>query len=570
MGNRVKKTTDEEIISYQYALGTLRKEIHQDKATESVLFYLLYCPWGFEKVIPASGEDPEVVTPYYYIFDQAGLVKAITDDEGTILESYEYSPYGELLTTPTITQYRFVSGREECIWDPETKLYYMHARYYDAVTGRFLSKDSVRGSLTAPVSLNRYTYCQNDPITLADPSGNSPFNTGLLERKVDPADQNLNVGDSCITEMANKDLGFTPITRQNDQCYLMYTNGATSWVFITLPNNRGKVKVTFFSSDLYTVTKIISLEIVDEDGNIITTPWDELTINFITGISVGLNTIMNQTSLFSVYDLLALADNVSSMKDYFDDFCKITGRDPNAHYWGEPSVAFSFMKHAVIGGYIATKMQKYNDNDYNRYDTIFGFWASFWTERSGLQISIERNYSGIPKDDNALSLVDLANLLKAMAFQETHVGKGRNSTDDWVKEGPNGQGYGGIMQVPYNREPEFLIRNGSTYAKGLNFYISGEKFYNIFNNIGLGAGELFCKLTAYPGYPYNSKGERKAPTLAEWLVAVQHYGPHYDNGEPVKDYWENIKRILTEGRSIREKNGIIVEDVQLFYQNKYY
>ncbi|MCE5223685.1 hypothetical protein LLG10_05775, partial [bacterium] len=65
-------------------------------------------------------------------------------------------------------------------------------------------------------------------------------------QKVDPADQNLNIGDSCVPELASSGLGLIPpINHQNDQCYLMYTNGTTSWVFITLPNGY-KAKIEFF------------------------------------------------------------------------------------------------------------------------------------------------------------------------------------------------------------------------------------------------------------------------------------------------------------------------------------
>lgn len=43
------------------------------------------------------------------------------------------------------------------------------ARHYDAATGRFTQADTVIGDLTSPVTLNRYTYGNADPLNHFDP-----------------------------------------------------------------------------------------------------------------------------------------------------------------------------------------------------------------------------------------------------------------------------------------------------------------------------------------------------------------------------------------------------------------
>lgn len=48
-----------------------------------------------------------------------------------------------------------------------------HARYYDAAQGRFISPDSTVPNAVDPQSLNRYAYVRNNPVNLADPTGNS-------------------------------------------------------------------------------------------------------------------------------------------------------------------------------------------------------------------------------------------------------------------------------------------------------------------------------------------------------------------------------------------------------------
>jgi len=44
-------------------------------------------------------------------------------------------------------------------------------RWYDPAIGRFLQKDPWLGSVTLPSTLNNFTYCLNDPLQYADPTG---------------------------------------------------------------------------------------------------------------------------------------------------------------------------------------------------------------------------------------------------------------------------------------------------------------------------------------------------------------------------------------------------------------
>ena len=68
-------------------------------------------------------------------------------------------------------------------YDTETGLYYLQSRYYDATLCRFLNRDNV--NYLEPESihgLNLYTYCNNNPVMFADPSGHFaiiPFLIGL-------------------------------------------------------------------------------------------------------------------------------------------------------------------------------------------------------------------------------------------------------------------------------------------------------------------------------------------------------------------------------------------------------
>ncbi|HEX9060576.1 MAG TPA: RHS repeat-associated core domain-containing protein [Clostridia bacterium] len=56
-------------------------------------------------------------------------------------------------------------------FDKETGTIYLRARYYNPAVGRFITEDSYLGKDNDPLSLNLYTYCENDPINSIDPSG---------------------------------------------------------------------------------------------------------------------------------------------------------------------------------------------------------------------------------------------------------------------------------------------------------------------------------------------------------------------------------------------------------------
>jgi len=92
----------------------------------------------------------------------------MTDETGTKVSQTEYQPYGKVSqqTGTDVTPYKF-TGKEL----DNTGLYFYSARYYDPEIGRFISPDSFVQSPYDPQTLNRYTYCRNNPLKYVDPSG---------------------------------------------------------------------------------------------------------------------------------------------------------------------------------------------------------------------------------------------------------------------------------------------------------------------------------------------------------------------------------------------------------------
>ena len=104
----------------------------------------------------------------YYHTDHLGSSTVITNASGGKEQETYYYPFGETrVSTGSATNYKY-TGQEE---DPETGLYYYGARYYDPIIGRFISADTIVPNFADPQSLNRYSYCGNNPIIYTDPNG---------------------------------------------------------------------------------------------------------------------------------------------------------------------------------------------------------------------------------------------------------------------------------------------------------------------------------------------------------------------------------------------------------------
>jgi len=102
----------------------------------------------------------------WYLKDQLGTVDNFVTT-ATSLDQVVYDPYGNIVTQTNATNAdRFLFAGME--YDTVTGLYYDHARYYDAVIGRFVSQDP-KGFAAGDTDLYRYTG--NDPINNTDKTG---------------------------------------------------------------------------------------------------------------------------------------------------------------------------------------------------------------------------------------------------------------------------------------------------------------------------------------------------------------------------------------------------------------
>ena len=120
-----------------------------------------------------SKQSGNVKTDYqYYTQNAHGDVVNLTDADGAITKSYTYDAFGveQNIDDADTNAFRYCGE----YYDAETGTIYLRARYYDPSMGRFISRDSYAGKIKEPLSLNLYTYCENNPILYMDSSGHNP------------------------------------------------------------------------------------------------------------------------------------------------------------------------------------------------------------------------------------------------------------------------------------------------------------------------------------------------------------------------------------------------------------
>ncbi|MBD5515016.1 MAG: hypothetical protein HDR06_10300 [Lachnospiraceae bacterium] len=101
-----------------------------------------------------------------YHQDEQGSTAYITGQDKVAENCYQYDAFGNLTEKHEGIENRILYTGQQ--FDQETGQYYLRARYYNPVVGRFLQEDTYRGD-----GLNLYAYCANNPVMYYDPSGHA-------------------------------------------------------------------------------------------------------------------------------------------------------------------------------------------------------------------------------------------------------------------------------------------------------------------------------------------------------------------------------------------------------------
>ncbi len=107
--------------------------------------------------------------PAFYGYDGHGSARFLMDKTGAVTDRYDYDAFGNLISQTGTTPNNYLFAGEQ--FDPGLGIYYNRARYYDQRQGRFWSMDSAEDILADPITLHRYLFARNNPVTGIDPSG---------------------------------------------------------------------------------------------------------------------------------------------------------------------------------------------------------------------------------------------------------------------------------------------------------------------------------------------------------------------------------------------------------------
>src|SRR5690606_8327302 len=157
MGDRLTQTVDENTTNYTLDLASGLTQVLYDGEN----FYT----YGLGRIsqLELYGNTPE-----YFITDALGSVRQLAHESSSVLMTQSYDPYGDVVSS---------AGRVHRIYGytgvqtDATGNICWRARYYHPTDGRFISRDTWSGVENQPITFNKWTYANANPIMHTDPTG---------------------------------------------------------------------------------------------------------------------------------------------------------------------------------------------------------------------------------------------------------------------------------------------------------------------------------------------------------------------------------------------------------------
>ncbi|BDU73592.1 RHS repeat-associated core domain-containing protein [Mesoterricola silvestris] len=142
--------------------------------------------------------------------DSLGSPRFVTNGNGVLESMQKFTPFGELLAGDPSRLAKGFTGHEQT--DP-SGLIYMQARFYLPMYGRFASPDPARDQhFEETQSWNIYSYVQNNPVMMTDPTGESAWD--VIKGAAYAIADNASLG--AVGGMAEKYFGFNPSGQNRD------------------------------------------------------------------------------------------------------------------------------------------------------------------------------------------------------------------------------------------------------------------------------------------------------------------------------------------------------------------
>jgi RHS repeat-associated protein len=160
-GIRVKKVSGG--VTTYYPFPHYEVQVSASNVTTATKYYF----FAGQRVAMQRGSEPLT------FLHGDHLNSTVLATRGSVASGQErYYAYGkDRLATATVpTDNRFTGQKEDA-----SGLVYMNARYYDPVTGQFVSPDTLVPDATNLFDYNRYMYVRGNPLKYTDPTGHCVF-----------------------------------------------------------------------------------------------------------------------------------------------------------------------------------------------------------------------------------------------------------------------------------------------------------------------------------------------------------------------------------------------------------
>lgn len=164
-GNRVQQVdhTGGAAVTTTYVNDTvgLAQVLVADNGTTTILNL-----WGLDLIAQDDGQTVRVL-----LADALGSVRQEMVGQN-VETTTTYSPYGNQLVQKGTsgTTYGYTGEQQ----DSTTGLLYLRARYYNPALRAFMGRDKWSGNMRKPQSMNGWSYVENNPVNLTDPTGKFP------------------------------------------------------------------------------------------------------------------------------------------------------------------------------------------------------------------------------------------------------------------------------------------------------------------------------------------------------------------------------------------------------------
>ena len=136
--------------------------------------------YGHDLISQTTNPNQAEESIKYFHYDGQMSTRTLTEGNPAqemfrqITDTYTYDAFGNTTTKTGATDNQYKYTGEQ--YDANAGFYYLRARYYSPMVGRFMTRDTYTGQVNDPYTLHRYLYTKSNVIDRYDPSGAMSIN----------------------------------------------------------------------------------------------------------------------------------------------------------------------------------------------------------------------------------------------------------------------------------------------------------------------------------------------------------------------------------------------------------